>query len=147
MKDSNKYTAEEYLEETYNYYDTKAVSNKRWYTTLVIIDTVISAFIPFATLFMDSFSSIKYIIAFMGSIATILSTLKATFAFQKNWVGFRTTSEILKFHRYLYKTKSSPYDEDNRDHILISNIHSIIETENKNWRSLLLNNPKVSKSS
>lgn len=147
MKEDKKYTAIRYLEETYNYYDATAIINKRWYTILIIVDTALSALIPFMTLYTDNFASAKYIIALMGSVSTILSSLKATFAFQKNWIEFRTTSEILKFHRYLYENKSSPYEEDNRDSILIANIHSIVETENKNWRSLLLGNKKTSKNS
>lgn len=142
MDNSNSYSAVEYLESNLNYYDTKAISNKKWYTTLIIIDTTISALIPFTTLFIDMFSTVKYLIAFMGSVATILSSLKAALGFHKNWIEYRTTEEMLKFHRYLYETNSSPYDTQEREKILISNVHTIVETENRHWRSALLNNKK-----
>lgn len=143
MDNFNKNSAREYLTKNYDYYDIKAISCKSRYTILIIIDITISAFIPFATLFIDIFLPAKYIIAFMGCIVTIVSSLSVTFGFHKNWIEYRTTAEILKFHQYLYETKSAPYDGQNRESILISNVHSIVEIENKNWRSILLNNRKA----
>jgi hypothetical protein len=143
MNNDNKYSAEEYLEKNYNYYDTKAILYKKIYTILIIADITISAFITFATLFIDISFSVKYIIAFMSSIITIISSLRVTFGFQKNWIEYRTTAEILKYHQYLYTTKSAPYDGENRESILISNVYSNVKTENKNWRSSSLSNKKT----
>ncbi|WP_286908750.1 DUF4231 domain-containing protein [Clostridium sp. UBA1652] len=143
MSESNKNSAKKYLIDNYSYYDTKSVLYKRWYSFLTALDIFIASTIPFTTLFIDSFFWIKYAIALMGSITAILSSLKATFAFHKNWIEYRSTAEILKFHQYLYETKSSPYNQKNRDEILILNIHAIVEVENNNWKSFLLKNNKI----
>ncbi|WP_368487609.1 DUF4231 domain-containing protein [Clostridium sp. BJN0013] len=143
MGDSNKCSPEEYLESYYNYYDIKAISYKKWYTILIIFYTTISALIPFTTLYFDTFFSAKYIIAFMGSIATIVSSLSATFGFHKKWIEYRTTAEILKFHMCLYINKFAPYNGEHRGNILVSNVRSIVETENKIWRAISYNNKKT----
>lgn len=142
MKDGNKNTAENYLLGYLEYYDKKSISYKKWYSILVVLDIVISAFIPFTTLFIDDFSSTKYIVAFMGSVVTIVSAFKTTFGFHKNWVEYRTTAEILKYHKYLFETQSSPYCEENKEELLILNVNSIVVKENRNWRSFELNNKK-----
>lgn len=137
-----KCSAENYLLEYLEYYDEKSISCKRWYTVLIIIDTVISAFIPFSTLFIDIFTSAKYMVAFMGSIVTIVSVLNTTFGYHKNWVEYRTAAEILKYHMCLFETESSPYNSENRQELLISNVNSIVGKENRAWRSLELHKQK-----
>lgn len=134
--------AEEYLLNHLEYYDNKSISCKKWHLTFVVLDTVISAFIPFTALFIDAFASTQYIIAFMGSVITIVSTLNTTLGFHKNWVEYRTTAEILKYYKYLYETSSSPYDGENKETLLISSTNSIIAKENRNWRSIELNTKK-----
>jgi len=145
MNRGNKGSAENYLYEYLKYYDHKSMSNKKWYTILVVLYTVISAFIPFTILFIDVYYPTKYIVAFMGSFITIVSAFKTTFGFHKNWVQYRTTTEILKYHKCLYETCSAPYNGANKGEQLISNVNSIVEKENKNWRSIELNVKKSSK--
>jgi len=144
MDNGNKGNAENYLLEYLQYYDEKSISYKKWYTIFVVLDIVISAFIPFATLFIDIFSPTKYIVAFMGSVITIVSAFKTAFRFHISWVQYRTTAEILKYHKYLFETESYPYKGENRGELLISNVNSIVEKENRNWRSIELNNKKSS---
>ncbi|PKM51447.1 MAG: DUF4231 domain-containing protein [Firmicutes bacterium HGW-Firmicutes-7] len=142
MNDDNKSIAENYLLDYLEYYDKKSISYKKWYSVLVVLDIVISAFIPFATLFIDNFSYTKYIVAFMGSVVTIVSAFKTTFGFHKNWVEYRTTAELLKYHKYLFETQSTPYCEENKGELLILNVNSIVIKENRNWRSFELNNKR-----
>jgi hypothetical protein len=108
-----------------------------------VADTIISAFIPFATLFIDVYLPAKFVVAFMGCIITVVSAFLSIFGFHKNWVEFRTTAEILKYHKYLYKTCSTPYNKTNKDELLILNVNTIVEKENRNWRSIELNIKKV----
>lgn len=142
MSFGNKCGAKEYLENYLLYYDKKSTSCKRWYTLLIGLDIIISAFIPFASLYIDTYPSAKYIIAFMGSLATTASAFIATFGFHKNWVEYRSTAEILRFHKYLFETRSAPYNGENTEELLISNVKDIFMIENKSWRSAELNNRK-----
>ena len=79
----------------------------------------------------------------MASLITIASSIKTTFGFHKNWVEYRTTAEILKYHKYLFETKSAPYKGENKVELLISNVNSIVEKENRSWRTIELESKKA----
>ena len=143
MAKNEKNKAMNYLKEYLEYYDRKSILCKRWYTFFIVIDIVFSAFIPFTALFFDVFNSTQYVVAFMGSIVTIASTLSATFCFHENWIDFRTSSEILKYHKYLYETTSPPYTGKDKEKLLIETVKNIFVHENKAWRSHKLNNRKA----
>ncbi len=131
--------AYEYLKTCLKYYDDKSKINKRWYAVLIAINILLSSFIPFVTLFIDDYSSAKYIVALMGCIVTAASSCRVTFGFHENWIEYRTSSEILRYHKYLYQSNSTPYNNQMRDEILISNVNAVVETENKTWRINQLN--------
>lgn len=116
------------IEKKIEWYDKKSKLNKIWYIFLAAFDIIISAFIPFTTLFLDSYSTTQYIVAFMGSIVTILSGLLATFQFHKLWINYRFTTETLKTHRDLFEMDVYPYNGTDKAQLLIKNI-SLIESE------------------
>jgi len=133
----------QYLKNSLKYYDKKSISCKRWYTVLILADIILSSFIPFTILFIDSHNYIKFIVALMGSFITIASSIRIKFNFQENWVEYRTTTEILKYHKYLYDTLSPPYNDNNKDELLISKVNEICINENKNWRNIKLSNMNI----
>ena len=131
--------AKAYLMQTLEWYDKKSILYKRWYTTLIVLNIITSALIPFVTLFMDIFSITRYIVALMGSIVTIISTFKATFGFHEKWVWYRSTTEILRYHKYLFETECAPYKGEDKNQLLVSNVYSIVNKENRKWKSVELN--------
>ncbi len=145
MNDKNRLYARNYLYRNLNYYDKKAASNKKLYNLFIILEIVISAFIPFAALFNDVFFQTKYIVALMGSFITILSAFKTSFDLHKKWVEYRTMAEILEYHKRLYLIESAPYNKSNKHELLISNVNSIVEKENRTWRSVELSVKKSSR--
>lgn len=131
-----------YIEDQYHYYDKKSISCKKQYYVLVSLHIMTSALIPFIALLIDVWPLARYIVAFMGSIVSILSAFKISFGLHNNWIEYRTTAETLKFHEYLFITASSPYDNDDREKLLINNVNLIVKEENRSWRSAELNNNK-----
>jgi hypothetical protein len=89
---------------------------------------------------MDSFRPTRYIIAFIGSVMTILAAVKANFRFHEKWLEYRSTAEILKYQIYLFETESKPYNRENKEELLLGNVYLIIKKENKSWKSTELNN-------
>lgn len=116
-----------------DWYSSNSAKNKRLYFSLVVIDIILSAMIPFAVLFMDIFKNVNYIIAAMGSIVTIVSGVVSTFQFQKKWIEYRTTAETLKHTNYLYVTKTNPYSREDAFSYFVQNVESLISTQNTNW--------------
>ena len=138
MVTHRKLTAKKYLLGEQDWHDRKSTQYKRFYTILAIISIVITSFIPFTSLFMDDFPSARYIVALMGSLITIVSTINATFKWHEKWIDYRVTAEILKYHRCLYETRSSPYNGPDADKILIESVNTTVDS-NK-WKSRELKN-------
>lgn len=129
----------QYLNNSLKYYDRKSISCKKWYMALILVEIILSALIPFTTLFFNSFPLAKYIVALTGSVITIASSCRAKFSFQEEWIQYRTASEILKYHRTLYNTSSPPYNNKDKDELLIYKVNEICMDENKSWKSMKLN--------
>ena len=70
---------------------------------------------------------------FSLSIVIILSLL-ALYKFQELWLSYRTTSECLKYEKYLFITNTSPYDTENKFNLLVKNIENMISSENRLWK-------------
>ncbi len=138
MDNMNSINAENYLDSYLAYYDEKSIRNKKRYTCLVLLDIVISAMIPFAALFIDVFSPAKYIVALMGSCITIVTALNTTFGYHKLWIEYRTVAEALKHQKDLFINNCNPYNEDNKRELLLFIVNSILEKENRNWKSIEL---------
>ncbi len=133
----------ERLEQQISWYDTKSQDSKKHFQLCYFFDIALSASIPFLTLFVSNYGFVKYFVAFIGTITTIISALSATFKFHKNWIEYRTTAETLKHEKYLYLTKAHPY-ENSKDRFekLVQNIESLISTENTNWAYYIQKNLK-----
>lgn len=138
MDNINGINAENYLNSYLAYYDHKSVTNKKRYTCLVLLDIIISALIPFTALFIDVFVPAKYIVALMGSSITIVTALNTTFGYHKLWIEYRTVAEALKHQKVLYINNCNPYNDENKRELLIFIVNSILEKENRNWKSIEL---------
>lgn len=115
------------------WYCKKASKYKKLYFSFIIADIVLSAMIPFLALFIDVWGKANYLIAFIGSVVTIISGVISTFQYQKKWIEYRTTAETMKHTQYLYLTKTEPYNRDDCFSIFVQNIESLISSENTNW--------------
>ena len=71
------------------------------------------------------------------TLAQYLDCLLYTSNYHETWIQYRTTCELLKYHRYLYLTKSHPYNdsEETIDNIFVRNIENIISSENDQWKA------------
>lgn len=119
------------LDDQIKWYSKKSTQNKRWFYYLRGSELVIAALIP--TLFYLEF--VKAFIPLLGALVTILLGFLSLLKFQELWISYRTTSESLKHHKFLYLTKTSPYSSDIRLSILVQNIESLISKENSIWEN------------
>ena len=124
------------------WYDKKSKYYKKLFTWTYFLDVSLSASIPLLTLFSNFNTSVKYLIAIIATVITILSAVSATFKLRKNWIEYRTTAETLKHEKYLYLTKTTPYDSEKSFDVFVQNIESLISTENTNWAYYIQKNIK-----
>ena len=135
----------EYLEnrvmDQINWYDKKSSLAQRYYKIYQIIEIISATCIPILAAYAKKSDWILLIIAILGGIITVVESITRLYKFHENWIEYRTTSELLKYHRYLFLTESAPYNnsDETLENFFVRNIESIISSENNTWKALNTN--------
>lgn len=137
MIDETRYLKER-VEDQEQWYDRKSSYNQRWYKYLAILQIVAAAIIPFLSGNPDAFAYIPWVIGSLGVIIAIASAASSLYKFQENWIQYRTTCETLRHQKYLYLTKTSPYDGPDAFHLFVRNIEALISKENSTWSQYVM---------
>jgi len=129
---------EEYLKKRLNdqiaWYDQKSVCNQKWFKRLQVFQLAAAASIPVLVNYVtDSSGWIRLLVAFLGASIAIISGIIALYKLQENWLEYRTTCESLRHEKYLYLTKTEPYNTDDPLALLVNRIETLISKENTNW--------------
>lgn len=77
----------------------------------------------------------KIVVGGLGVLIAITSGTVALFRFQEHWFQYRATTESLKHHKYMFATKTTPYDKENCFSLLVESVEGLISKENSNWVS------------
>ncbi|MCU0735918.1 MAG: DUF4231 domain-containing protein [Methylotetracoccus sp.] len=133
---------QEYIEQRLNdqqtWYEGKSAWNLAWYKRLRIVEVVLAAGIPFVSSLIGKFpespSVIPILLSLMAFLIAVSSALLALYRFQDNWLQYRTAAEQLKREKFLYLTKSPPYDGGDAFQGLVANVERILGEENNSWR-------------
>lgn len=73
------------------------------------------------------------IASLMGAAAAIIQGLCKMNKYHENWIQYRHISELLKHEKYLFQTKTSPYDQEDAFSDLVLQTERIISAENMDW--------------
>ncbi len=126
----------ERLDNQIEWYDKKSGWHKGWHNKLHLIAILAAASLPFLTGYItDSAPDMKIVVGSLGVVIAVASGSIALFKFQEHWLQYRTTAESLKHHKYLFLTKTAPYDKENGFNLLVESIEGLISKENSNWGS------------
>lgn len=71
----------------------------------------------------------------VGASISISVSISALCKHHEHWIQYRTTAESLKHEKYLYLTKSAPYDGVDSFSKLVKNVESLISKENTQWNT------------
>jgi len=133
----------ERLEGQIMWYDDKSAKNKKWFRICQSTQIVIASLITLSGIFTPKdFPWVYYAIPLLGAIIAITSGILGLCKFQENWLEYRTTTESLRHEKYLFLTKSEPYNTENPLNLLVSRVETLISKENTNWAQYMR---KVSK--
>lgn len=77
-------------------------------------------------------------VGLFGSIIAIIESITKLNKYHENWIEYRTTCELLRYHKNLFETHSYPYaiSEETVENLFVKNIENIISSENNKWKSL-----------
>lgn len=132
---------EEYMTTRVNdqikWYSEKSGDAQKKYKRLQTIEIIFAAAIPLLSGYTTKCNIIAVIVGILGAVITTIESVSKLNNYHETWIQYRTTCELLKYHRYLYLTKSHPYNdsEETIDNIFVRNIENIISSENDQWKA------------
>jgi len=130
--DEEQYMVER-VDDQIDWYDKKSGYYQRQFKQIRIWQIIFAAVIPFLSAFAQHLC-IQITIGLLGVIVATLAALDGLLKPQQIWLEYRTTAETLKHQKYLYQTKTVPYDvEENAFNIFVEVIENIISKENSRW--------------
>ncbi len=146
--DTNKYL-EDRLENQIIWYDTKSQNAQKNYKRARIVEFVLAATIPFlAGITITNDFYIKVIIGVFGIIIAVITAMQGLSQWNEDWIQYRTTCESLKKEKYLFMTKSEPYDSEDEKYnfnLLVQRVETLVSKENTNWSQYMMNPADVDK--
>lgn len=130
--DQEKYIQER-VDDQIEWYDRKSQSAQKWFKRFRLLEIILAAFIPFFAGFGDGEEWSIVLVGIFGASVAILAALLSLNQFHENWIEYRTTCESLKHEKYLFLTKSEPYNDDAPYDLFVQRIESLISKENSAW--------------
>lgn len=74
------------------------------------------------------------VVGLIGVGIAIITASLGLYQFEQNWIEYRTTCESLKKEKYLFLTKTEPYDAvDENLALLVRRVEMLVSKENTNW--------------
>ncbi len=138
------------LDDQMNWYSRKSSLNKTKYLRYKRLEFIIAATIPVlislntmtdfkkpvwdGVLDMVYADLLQIISALGGIILVIINKFLELEEYHKFWKDYRVTAEALLHERFLYVTRSEPYDEDDAYPQLVEKVESILNNEKQKWK-------------
>ncbi|MGH7808100.1 MAG: DUF4231 domain-containing protein [Thermodesulfobacteriota bacterium] len=131
------------LEDQIRWYDKKSQCNQKLYKVLRGVEIGAAALIPLLIGYVTQDSvCLKITVGAFGVLVAIIAGLLSLGRFQELWIEYRVTCESLKHEKYLFLTKTDPYDEDNPFPLLVKRVESLISREYTNWAQYMKKSDK-----
>lgn len=136
----------ERLDDQIDWYSNKSKRSQNWFKALRIVEIIAAGIIPFlAGYTTDSAPELKIIIGLLGVVIAFVAGIISLNKFQEIWIEYRTTSETLKHHKYLFLTKAVPYDKEDSFQMLVQTVEALISKEHSNWNNYIKKSEKEKK--
>ena len=128
----------ERLDDQIDWYSQKSKRGQNWFKSLRAVEIIAAATIPLlAGYATDAKPELIVSIGLLGVVIAFVAGFISLNKFQEIWIEYRTTSETLKHHKYLFLTKSSPYDTEDAFQTLVHTVEALISKENSNWNNYI----------
>ena len=131
----SRYMVERYDDQC-QWYDVKAVINKRWYyifQTAVISLSAVTTVVVGVGAFSDA-EWIQIAALVVAAAATASTGLIKVYRFQEQWIEYRGTAEILKRERHLFEARIGEYAAaPSPEQLFVSRVETHISRQNTVW--------------
>lgn len=133
---------QEYIEKRVNnqidWYDGKSQEAQNWYKTLQVIEIILASLIPLLSAYSTSCRSIAVTVGIFSAVIAIIESISKLNKYHENWIQYRTTCEMLRYQKYLFLTRSAPYNNSDEtiENVFVRNIENIVSSENNQWKMI-----------
>jgi len=107
-----------------------------------MVEIIAAASIPLLVGYADSMVELKVVVGILGLLVAVIAGLLGLYQFQENWSGYRTTCEGLKQEKYLFLTKTQPYDQGDSFSLFVQRVENVISKEHLTWSQYMRNKEK-----
>lgn len=133
----------ERVESQVHYYESKSALNKKYYLFFKISQLIAATLLPFFSVFLSDYLWMKYMIALLGSMVTILEGVMATGKYHEKWVMYRGTAETLRQETYLFLMKAGTYSEKDALQQFVTKVEFSLGKENMGWQQMIVKDNKT----
>jgi hypothetical protein len=126
----------ERVDDQIDWYDRKSAFNKRWFISLRAIEITSAATVPFLSGFASNLW-ISVAVGVIGIVITLCAGITHLCQFQEHWIEYRMTAEALKKERFLFATKTDPYNSENAFSFLVQRVENLASKEVGSWAQYL----------
>ena len=130
------------VENQIHYYESKSALNKQYYLFFKIAQLSAATLLPFFSVFLSDYSWMKYVIAFLGSVVTILEGVLATGKYHEKWIIYRSTGETLRQEKFLFMMQAGNYTGPDAVEQFVNKIEFSLGKENIGWQQLVVKDNK-----
>ena len=130
------------VENQIHYYESKSALNKQYYLFFKITQLTAATLLPFFSVFLSDYSWMKYVIAFLGSVVTILEGVLATGKYHEKWIIYRSTGETLRQEKFLFMMQAGNYTGPDAVEQFVNKIEFSLGKENIGWQQLVVKDNK-----
>ena len=121
------------LEDQIAWYDRSSITAQRSFRVLKIIQIVVAALVPVASLINPSDAVIP---GTFGALILVLEGLQELGMYRQNWQKYRSACEALRHEKHLYMATAGPFEglhEDQARRRLAERIEMLVSQEHTNW--------------
>lgn len=140
MADNFERYYEERYEDQKEWYDDKAVKNKRFYLAFRVAVLVFAAGIPTAVSFLpcsENSTSIISLVTILAFMLLVSEGVLSIFNFHHKWQSYRTTAEALKKEGERFNTITGVYEGvENPESLFIDRVEELVSQEHRYWKML-----------
>jgi hypothetical protein len=118
------------------WHDRRSAFNKRWFISLRTVEIASAASVPFLSGLTGN-PWISRTVGVIGIIITVCAGITNLCQFQKRWIEYRTTAESLKKEKFLFATRTEPYNGDDAFSIFVQRVENLVSKEVGVWAQYL----------
>lgn len=130
---------EERLQDQIDWYDRKSGLYQTRYKRLRMLEILAASSIPFLSGYIETWAYITPVVGALGLFITIIAGLLSLNQYQELWLDYRATAEALKQEKFLYLTRTEPYDGERPLNLLVQRVESRLAKENSVWAQATAN--------